>query len=126
MIVNFKYRKLRAQWAKLLIVNPGLCFIALLAIHRSGSNLYVVQIFRTEWVQRSYYPGDPEKKSVHQYWGGIDLGIHRYGLTKSGELANGLNEEFIYDGRRPKVKTAVIHNVGHGVHMHLQNRVRLF
>ena len=122
MKINFKHQHLRAQWVKLLIVTPELCYIVLRAIHLSDSKLYITHIFRTEAQQRKFYPKDPKKQSVHQYWRGVDLGVQKYGLTKSGVLVDQINEEFPYDKRRPKIKTALVHNIGQGVHLHMQTR----
>jgi len=102
-------------------------------------DVVVTEIYRTEAQQRSYYPGQPYKPSVHQFGRGIDFGIREYQASeldpwphqtlqgvpalKPGEIAY-LDAFFSavisYDDERPEYDSMVHHNVGLGDHLHMQ------
>jgi len=102
-------------------------------------DVVVTEIYRTEAQQRSYYPGQPYRPSVHQYGRGIDFGIRAYPADeldswpraeslavpamRPGEIA--LLDAFFsavvsYDDERPEYDSMVHHNVGLGDHLHMQ------
>ena len=90
----------------------------------------VTDVFRTDEEQDKIYlnHNDPkviEKykkkpwKSVHQYFRGVD--IRTYDMP--GKMAYQLEQllkQVPYDINRPRMRTAIFHNVGTGAHMHLQ------
>ena len=80
----------------------------------------LTDIFRTDAEQRKIYPGQPKKKSVHQFWRGVDV---RDNLEYWQEevMRRIINNKFFYDKNRPKLKTLLYHNVGRGSHGHIQN-----
>lgn len=125
MKIYFKYLYLRAQWAKLLIVNPELVFITMTAFRLLGDGKKgrITHIFRTEATQRRFYPNSPKLKSVHQFWGGIDISTRGYEYDDISDARKIINSEFPYG--RGRTQTAVYHSIGHGFHLHLQNRVRI-
>lgn len=71
--------------------------------------------FGLEMITSAYRPGDP---GVHGYFRGLDLRCRARERGKA--IAAAINEEFIYDPDRPWMKVAIYHDVGKGVHLHLQ------
>jgi len=84
-----------------------------------GKQLVLTSIHRTEMEHRdmlaglgiAYYP------TVHMYWRGVDLRSWIYTPDEIRKLETMLNGRFDY-GRSKKV--AVYHDIGAGVHLHLQ------
>jgi hypothetical protein len=115
--ILFKKQGLSDEWARLLLVNPKLVRIALEACGMfPGESMTITEIYRTADMQRSYYPGNPGQLSVHQFWRGIDIRIA--GVEHAKNIVSALNSRWAYG--REGMKTALIHDIGLGNHMHLQ------
>lgn len=114
MKVYFKYKKLQNEWKKLLFKNPKLVYIVLLLCKITGGQLTITNIFRTNKQQRKLYPGQPFLRSVHEYWRGVDVRIRK----DSNKGVDFINAAIPYG--KPGLKTALIHDIGHGNHVHLQ------
>ena len=92
--------------------------------HQFNKELTITEIFRTQESQDEIYGNNPkyqEKpwKSVHQYWRGIDLRVWDFTEHEIEKLTTFFNC-FEYDPNRPEKKTCLVHNVGAGLHYHLQ------
>lgn len=74
-------------------------------------------IFRTQKEQEAIYGKGTKKKSTHQYWRAVDIGVNAFSFTTREMLANMMNKRFKNIG---KAKCCVWHNVGLGDHFHLQ------
>jgi len=105
-----------------------------------GKDLIVTEIVRTRAMQRSYYPDQPNKRSVHEFGRGIDFGVRAYGaqeldphpISGQGEPHPGFRDTEInrldawysavvrYDDERPEYDSIVHHNIGLGDHIHVQ------
>jgi hypothetical protein len=120
MRLKLKYLRLRAQWAKLLILRPKLVLIVLRAWYESDGKLYITHIYRTKKQQRAFYPNDPDKVSVHQLWRGVDMGIRGISDVRLVGIIELINKEYPYG--KGKFKTAIVHSIGRGRHLHLQVR----
>ena len=117
--VNFKYPSIAGEWSTLLTVNPKLTFLALSWCDAVGGEITITEIYRTQAMQDRYYPGGTAK-SVHQFYRGIDIRVTTMGADQVRELAEDFNTAYPYDPARPKMDSFLIHDVGHGLHLHIQ------
>lgn len=120
-MINFKRRSLQAEWGNLLYLNTKLVYIVLTLSDILGG-IVITHILRTEEQQRKFYPRNPRKKSVHQYWRGVD--IRTRGLDKDllRYAIERINYQFPYG--KGKVKTCVHHDIGKGDHLHIQTATK--
>ena len=85
----------------------------------------VTDLIRTQDEQDEIYK-DNEKyksnpwKSVHQYGRGADLRTRDMSQDMIDDLEQVLNR-IPYDTNRPDKKTCLVHNVGKGMHFHIQS-----
>ena len=114
----FKRQPLADEWSRLARVNPKLCHIVLKACECLNGEITLTEIYRDEETQRRYYPKEPDKMSVHQFWRGVDVSIKNVGCADLGACVLALNIEFPYG--KKNIKTALVHDVGLGRHLHLQ------
>jgi len=117
MKILFKYPRLKQEWITLLRLNPKLVFIVLYLADRV-QEITITEIFRTEKMQRVYYPDNKTSESVHQYWRGVDGRMKGYNNEKHNNAIAEINSTFPYGKKR--IQTALIHNIGKGNHWHLQ------
>ena len=83
-------------------------------------DVIVTDLLRTREEQRALYPDEPEKKSVHQFGRGVDIGVTDIDDPKA--LESYINNTWPYgDGKH---KTALYHTVHkdkkRGKHIHIQ------
>ena len=84
----------------------------------------ITDIFRTVEEQDELYKNSSkyQKKpflSVHQFWRGLDIRTNDMPNHISKNLTSFLNM-FIYDKKRQHKKTAKLHDIGNGSHIHIQ------
>jgi hypothetical protein len=81
--------------------------------------LIITGLVRYEEEQRAIYPNDPAKISVHQDkpCRGADASVKWFTEDECNEILKFLNSSFEYSGQ---YKTALIHDVGQGRHLHIQ------
>jgi hypothetical protein len=117
--VNFKSPLLLDEWRRLLFVNPELVHRVLSYAHLIGE-INLTEIFRTPEMQKKYYPNEPGKLSVHQYWRGVDISIKGENINHVQGVSGQLNRDYIYDKSRPMMSSYLIHDIGLGPHLHVQ------
>jgi len=117
--ITFKKQNLLMEWPKLLKRNPKLISIALLFCKYVGGKMLVTEIYRTKKMQRAYYPKDAKEKSIHQYWRGVDISVKGIKEDILQGAVNKINLLFPYG--KKKIKTALVHDIGLGRHLHLQS-----
>lgn len=118
--VECKSPHLNAEWHDLLLVNPRLVMLSLLWADVVKRPLVITEIYRTEAMQRRYYPTNPTSKSVHQYWRGIDISLRGVDMAVAKIKAGHFNRLYPYDVNRPSLSTFLIHDIGLGTHLHVQ------
>jgi len=90
----------------------------------------ITGVHRTQKEQDDIYGNNKDKKlaakykrkpwpSVHMYWRGLDIRTKDMPRGMAKRLTEFFNM-IRYDKKRPKKKTAILHNVGKGNHIHLQ------
>ncbi len=88
--------------------------------------LMATEILRDEETQREYYPDDPDKVSVHQFWRGIDFRSHDFTEDEINKIVEFLNSNVYYG--KDGVVVCIYHDVK-GIHLHVQvgheDKVRL-
>lgn len=109
MNIKFKTTALKKQWENLLLVNPKLCNIVAIYMTTIKKDITITSIYRTE------------DKGVHGLWRGVDISVIGFDLKKVAEVLKGLNAQIIYDKARPKLVTYLLHDIGKGNHIHVQN-----
>jgi len=82
-------------------------------------------VLRTQDEQDDIYKDNPRYKdnpwkSVHQYNRGFDLRTHDMEADMVKDLADFMNR-IVYDKNRPDKKTCKVHDVGRGMHFHIQS-----
>ena len=87
-----------------------------------GKNITLTELMRTQEMQDSYYSSNPKYKikpfkSVHQFGRGADISVKYFTDEELKDIYLFLNKSFAYSNA---FKTAVIHDVGLGKHLHIQ------
>lgn len=117
-------------------VNIRLVKILQLALEWTALNypkydkITITDIFRTPEEQDKIYLNHKDENvankyrkkkwySVHQFWRGLDIRVNDMGKGQAELMCDFLNTIF-YDKNRPNKKTAILHDVGTGSHIHLQ------
>ncbi|MFA6198656.1 MAG: hypothetical protein WC734_05940 [Patescibacteria group bacterium] len=108
MVIKWKEDCLKTEWIELLLKNPRLVFLALEFANAIGQAITVTSIFRRS------------DNGVHGYWRGIDLSVRGFGLSRVEEIVERLNARYPYDPKRKKMVTYLLHDVGFGLHLHIQ------
>lgn len=90
-------------------------------------SLKITDVLRTQEEQDKIYKHNGHYQlnpwqSVHQYGRGIDISLedlkeHNVDLHW---LKNIVNKDWVYDFNKPDKDCLIIHDVGHGMHIHLQ------
>ncbi len=102
-----------------------LFFLDYYVTQRYNKEIMITELIRTQAEQDIIYKDDPKYKkgpkwaSVHQYGRGADLRVSEFTLDEIKDILDLLNKIPYGDGRH---KTALIHNVGFGDHIHIQVR----
>ena len=91
-------------------------------VFKFGKAITLTELLRSQEMQDRYYSDSQQYlanpwKSVHQYGRGADVSLSFYTDEEVKEIEQFLNNTFKYVGT---VKTALIHNVGFGNHLHIQ------
>jgi hypothetical protein len=92
--------------------------------------LVITEIYRTFEEQQKIYLNSTDKAlaekfkknpwhSVHEEWRGIDIRTFNLPAGVAEKLRDFFNS-FVYDKKRPTKKTAIIHDLGTGSHIHVQ------
>ncbi len=129
-IIEFKTLKQRNEWLdrRLSIKLQGIVFaMANISYYIFDKPLVITEIYRTQKQQDKYYKNNPvyrEKPwpSVHQHWRGIDIRTSNYTQAQIDILLNIANC-IQYDPQREERKTAIYHDVNHGLHLHVQSLI---
>ncbi|MBM3328205.1 MAG: hypothetical protein FJY67_01870 [Calditrichaeota bacterium] len=75
-----------------------------------GFDIVLTSIFRPQTTD----------SGVHATWRGVDIRTRDWPEGVAETLAREVNQIFRYDVSRPQMKTALVHDVGQGTHLHLQ------
>ena len=86
--------------------------------------ILITGLIRSQKEQDDIYGNNPAYqkkpwKSVHQYGRGADIRVHNFTQTELDKIGNFLNM-ITYDENRLHKKTAIVHDVGRGNHIHIQ------
>ena len=93
--------------------------IIIYVLIRYSKHIELTDIFRTEAEQRAIYPTKPKRKSVHQYWRGVDFVVRGLTQEQCKSICKWINKTFKY-GKVP-YKTCKYHRIiGNASHFHLQ------
>jgi hypothetical protein len=87
--------------------------------------LEVTCIFRTQDEQDDIYKDYPGYRwnpwpSVHQFFRGIDISVRDWPEWLPPIIALLITNYFKYDSKRPHMRSAIYHDIGHGAHIHIQ------
>lgn len=110
MKINFKSDDLADEWQALSLLNPGLMFrVMSFAAGMPGETITITSILRKD------------DKGVHGVWRGVDVRTSGLDAVKVAAVVKKLNSVFKYDPKRPAMVTFMVHDVGQGNHLHIQN-----
>jgi hypothetical protein len=118
--VIFKSENLRDEFHK---ISPHLRLIlcdAEVWMIENSQQIVITSLFRTDAEQeRLFNAGLSKRMSVHQYGRGADVRVtDDPGLNDKFQVW--LNGKYPYDLTRPHFNTCYLHNVGLGLHFHVQ------
>jgi hypothetical protein len=66
----------------------------------------------------SFREGDP---GVHGSFRGLDFRTHELRSSEIENIVEKINSRYIYDPKRPEMKVLMYHDIGKGLHLHLQS-----
>lgn len=111
--MEFKDDSVAVEWQSRRL-NPRLIVIVLAlaayALERWHVTITITDIYRPK----------TNDSGVHAVWRGVDVRTRDWTPEMSLDILRWLNESFCYDESRPEKMVAMIHDVGQGVHLHLQ------
>lgn len=92
--------------------------------HQHRKPIIITELMRNQEEQDNIYGETPKYKerpwkSVHQFGRGCDLRVWEYTASQVASLEDFLNQ-FTYDSKRLHKKTCLVHDVGKGIHFHIQ------
>jgi hypothetical protein len=126
-LIEFKEHPLYMQWisqlldSRLRIITYALSGFVYDAF---GKTLTITGIYRTQDEQNAIYKDNEDYQkdpwlSFHQFWRGIYFRSIYFTDPELTEIEQFLNNNFLYD-KIGAHKTALIHNIGVGNHLHVQ------
>jgi len=121
--LRFDGAREKKEWFESEQLHPALYVVVLAAAlwhyRRTGKPVVITHILRTRAEQRSYYPDDPDKRSLHEFGQAADLRTRDLDLKTVREWAEYINDTFKYFGS-VGIQTALVHDIGMGRHFHIQ------
>lgn len=127
-MIGWKTDRIRDEWksdkvsAKLKrIIEAGAIFAEI----EFKKDLIITDLIRTQDEQNYIYRENADYQvkpwqSVHQFGRGCDLRVVTFTPKEIERLTDFFNQ-FIYDPKRPMKYTCQVHDVGSGIHYHLQS-----
>lgn len=127
-MLKIKYQRIRGEWSKLLKKNPALAQVVWdlqdFVADNFNKDVIITHLYRTKQQQQKFYGKKTKKKSPHQSWGAIDIRDFIYTKEEINAMVEFLR---FYDKwnhykiiRSSKSRTVLRHNIGHGMHFHIQ------
>ena len=125
--MKFKTDEIEAQWNSDKVSKKLKDIIKMGEEYSSiefGQELTITDLIRTQEEQDRIY-GDSENyqinpwPSVHQFGRGADLRVRDFTKEQIDKLTTFFNL-ITYDSNRSNKKTCLVHNVGQGLHFHIQ------
>jgi len=125
--IEFKHHILITHWRSPQLDNRLRFIILALAgftFEEFGKPIKITSIFRTQETQDAIYWGNEKYKkspwkSLHQFWQAADISVYYFLAEEQKGILNFLNNNIQYNEKQSH-KTALIHNVGIGKHLHVQ------
>lgn len=129
-MLKVKYQRIRSEWSTLLRKNPALAQVVwdlnAFVSDNYRKDVVITHLFRTEAQQKAFYGKATKRKSPHQIWSAVDIRDSIYTSEEIGAMTDFLK---FYDKwnklriiRSSKSRTVLRHNIGHGMHFHIQFR----
>ena len=111
------------EWFESRKLHPALFCVVLAAalwlFRRTKKFTVITHILRTRAEQLEFYPDQPDKRSPHEFGRAVDIRTRDLDIEVVREWADWINRTFKYLGKAGSV-TALVHDVGHGHHLHIQ------
>lgn len=130
--LEFKDKRVESEWMAGFdpdapagtSLHPALVVVVAAAGHwifrATGRRAVLTHLLRTRSEQERIYPGEPERRSPHEYGRAADFRVRNLPADLAGEWEAWLNAAFGYLGRAGS-RTAILHETGgRGMHLHVQ------
>ena len=120
MSVAFKTKKIKDEWDLLDTQKPYMKGIVeeavALADKQFDMDLTITHILRDRDTQLRFYPKHPNRRSVHEFWRGIDIRSRDLTTDEIDSIVSHINGTYPYRGGK---FTAMHHDIK-GPHIHIQ------
>jgi hypothetical protein len=127
-MLKCKYQRIRGEWSKLLRKNAALAQVvwdlSVFVKDNFEKDVVITHLYRTKAQQEKFYGKGTKRKSPHQSWGAVDIRDYIYSKSEIAAMVDFLK---FYDKwndyriiRASKSRTVLRHNIGHGMHFHIQ------
>jgi len=122
----FKTPRIEAEYHDPAAIHPRIRQLVLFAedwLYERGIVLAVTELLRTRAEQVALYAqsGNPDPPtSVHELGRGADIRTLDWPRNFIRPFVDMINSRFPYDPARPRLYTALFHDIGAGEHIHLQ------
>lgn len=121
--LNSEYAELNKRNRKLLEI---FLYANAFAIKNFNKPIIITHIFRTNEEQDQFYAGDKKYskspwKSEHQFWRGLDGRSSDFSDEELQAICDHVNKAWVYDSKRPELKTVSVHTIGRGTHLHFKS-----
>jgi len=120
-MISFKTERIENEWNSGLMNKKLKDIVNMAGLYMkyvNGVGLILTEIFRYQDEQESIYGATTRKRSVHQYWRGVDIRVNNMTDEQANDLLSFLNK--VPYGL--KHRTATLHDVGFGKHLHCQSK----
>lgn len=115
--IKFKTERQEKEFSQLDSRIKAIVFESANYAETIGEDVTVTECKRTREEQRKLYPDEPNKRSVHEFFRGVDLRVWDWKKENINKLKKRINKYWPY-GRGKKA--CLVHNVGRGKHFHIQ------
>ena len=113
-MIEYKSSLIELQFVTLEVENKQL-YDMVIELHKFSMHYYNIPIVITS-IYRSDNPD-----SVHAHWRGVDIRSWNYIDIELNTIKKFFNMRYKYDADRPEKEVLLVHDVGLGKHIHLQN-----
>lgn len=127
-MLTVKYQRIVTEWNTLTKKNAALAQVVwdlqVFVNDHFTKDVVITHLYRTQAQQERFYGKGTKKKSPHQFWGAVDIRDSIYDKEEIKQMTDFLKFYDKYNNyrliRSSQSRTVLRHNIGLGMHFHIQ------